>query len=107
MNGDFSVGSIYFTTGDIDVTGIVEQTKSDYAYWTGSNLAAAGRVEYCGITYNFFFLFSERAIWFAISQSELEPSWTQETVWGGSLRAYQLHSKVPDETFIMDPKNIH
>jgi len=105
MNGDFSVGSIYFTTGDIEVTGIVEQTKSDYAYWSESNLAAAGRAEYNGIPYNFFFLFSERAIWFAISEENLEPLWTYESVWGA--RAYQLHSKVPDESFIMDPKYIH
>ena len=105
MNGDFSVGSIYFTTGDIEVNGIVEQTKSDYAYWSKSNLAAAGRAEYDGITYNFLFLYSETAIWFAISQADLEPSWTQETVWDRSLRAYQLHSKGLYEP--MDPKNIH
>ena len=105
MNGDFSVGSIHFSTGDIEVTGIVEQTKNDYAYWSESNLAAAGRAEYDGITYNFFFLFSKRAIWFAISEEDLEPLWTYESVWGA--RAYQLHSKVPDESFIMDPKYIH
>ena len=112
MSGEFSVGSIHFATtvdniGDIEVTGIVEQTKSDYDYWSGSNLAAAGRAEYDNVTYNFLFLYSERAIWFTISQADLEPSWSQETVWPGSLREYQLHSKVPDETFIMDPKNIH
>lgn len=74
MNGDFSVGSIYFTTGDIEVTGIVEQTKSDYDYWPTPNLAAAGRVEYGGITYNFLFLYCEIGIWFAISQADLELS---------------------------------
>jgi len=105
MNGDFSVGTIHFTSGDINVIGIVEQTKSDYAYWSKSNLAAAGRAEYGGVTYNFLFLYSETAIWFALSQSDLEPSWSQETVWPGSLRKYQLHSKGLYEP--MDPKNIH
>ena len=105
INGDFSAGTIHFSTGDINVIGIVEQTKSDYAYWAGSNLAAAGRAEYNDVTYNFLFLYSERAIWFTISQADLEPSWSQDTVW--DARAYQLHSKVPDGSFIMDPKYIH
>jgi len=110
ISGEFSVGSIHFATtvdniGNIEVTGIVEQTKSDYAYWSTPNLAAAGRAEYDGVMYNFLFLYNEDNMWFALSQSDLEPSWTQETVWPGSLRKYQLHSKGLYEP--MDPKNIH
>jgi hypothetical protein len=85
----------------------VKQTKNNYNYWSGENLAAAGTAEYDGITYNFMFLFSKRAMWFALSTEPLEPSWSDETVWSGGQRAYQLHSKVPDKTFVMDPKNIH
>jgi len=106
MSGDYSVGSIRFTSGDVEVIGHVKQTKSDYKYWGKQNLAAAGTAEYDGITYNFMFLFSERAMWFAISTEPLEDYWLLETVWPGSKRNYQLHSKVPDEGFLMDPKNI-
>lgn len=106
-NGDVSVGSIRFTSGDVEVVGHVKQTKADYSYWSGTNLAAAGTAVYNDVKYNFLFLYSERAIWFALSIEPLEPYWTGETVWGQSERAYQLHSKVPDETFIMGPKEIH
>lgn len=107
MNGDYSVGSIRFTSGDVEVVGHVKQTQADYNYWGAPNLAAAGTTVYNDVKYNFLFLYSNRAIWFAISTAELEPYWSNETVWGHSLRDYQLHSKVPDEIFIMDPKDIH
>ena len=107
MNGDFSVGSIHFSTGEINVIGIVEQTKSDYDYWPTPNLAAAGRVEYGGVTYNFLFLYCDIGIWFAISQAELEPSWSQETVWSWPEREYQLHSLNPGTIIIWGPKEIH
>jgi len=106
ISGDYSVGSIRFTSGDVEVIGHVKQTKSDYKYWGKQNLAAAGTAEYNDTTYNFMFLFSERAVWFAISTESLEDYWSLETVWPGSKRNYQLHSKVPGEGFIMDPKNI-
>ena len=106
-NGSVSVGSIRFTSGDVEVVGHVKQTKADYKYWSVPNLAAAGTAVYNDVKYNFLFLYSDRAIWFALSTELLEPYWTGDTVWGQSERAYQLHSKVPDETFIMDPKMIH
>jgi hypothetical protein len=111
MNGDYSVGSIRFTTGDIEVIAHVKQTKSDYLYWYNGwkrpNLAAAGIAEYDGVTYKFLFLYMDNAMQFALSQAEIEYYWNLETFWPGSLRLYQLHSIVADETFIWDPKNIH
>ena len=114
INGDFSVGSIRFTSGDIEVIGHVKQTKSDYRYWYEApydyhnpNLAASGTAEYNGETYNFQFLFSTRAMWFAISYEGLEPYWTNEDVWKGSVREYQLCSVLNAGIFTLDPKNIH
>ena len=114
MSGEFSVGSIRLATVDntvdIEVIGIVEQTKTSYNYssWADwDTLAAAGRAKYNGETYNFLFLFSEHAMWFAISHCDLEPYWTNEDVWHGLDREYDLLSKIPDETFIVDPKSIH
>ncbi|PJE68955.1 hypothetical protein COU96_02375 [Candidatus Shapirobacteria bacterium CG10_big_fil_rev_8_21_14_0_10_38_14] len=106
INGDFSVGSIRFTSGDIEVVGHVKATKSNYPYWSGDNLAAVGTAVYNDVTYNFMFLYSNRAIWFAISTQSLE-CWTNGKVWPESLRNYQLHSKVPNETFLLDPREIH
>jgi hypothetical protein len=94
ISGEFSVGSIHFTSGDIEVIGIVEQTKSDYAYWPTPNLAAAGRAKYGGVDYNFLFLYDEDKMWFALSQSDLEPSWTQETIWSEDSIEYQLQGMV-------------
>jgi hypothetical protein len=107
MDGDFSVGSIHFTAGEIDVVGHIEATKSDYAYWSGENIAAVGWAEYDGITYYFMFLYAERATWLALSTTPYNSYWDTGTVWPGGLRAYQLHSKVPDETFTLDYKVIH
>jgi len=114
MSGEFSVGSIRLATVDntvdIEVIGIVEQTKTSYNYSSWANwdtFAAAGRAKYDGETYNFLFLFSEHAMWFAISHCDLEPYWTNEDVWHGLDREYDLLSKIPDETFIVDPKSIH
>ena len=113
MNGKFSVGSINFNTGNINVIGIVEQTKKGYNYGGWANydtLAVAGRTQYNNTSYNFLLLYCEKYIWLVISSTaELEPYWTDESVWGWGDRDYQLHSIVPDpgEIFIMDPKNIH
>lgn len=106
-NGNVSVGSIRFTSGDVEVVGHVKQTEVNYNYWSETNLAVAGTAVYNDVKYNFLFLYSERAIWFTLSTVSLESYWTAQTVWSGSQRAYQLHSKVPDETFIMDSKMIH
>ena len=107
MSGEFSVGSIHFMTGDIDVVGQVKQTARDYSKWSGDegNLAAAGIAEYGGITYNFLFLYAERAMWFALTLDPIDSFWPSQTAM--STRAYQLHSKVPDETFLLDYKVIH
>ncbi len=114
MDGDCSVGSIRFTSGDIEVIGHVKQTKSNYDYWFEApydyhnpNLAATGTAKYNGETYNFQFLFSTRAMWFAISYEGLEPYWTNEDVWLGSVREYQLCSVLNAGIFTLDPKNIH
>jgi hypothetical protein len=112
MDGNFSVGTIHFTSGDVNVIGIVEQTKRGYNYagWANYNtLAVAGRTQYNNTSYNFLLLYCEEYIWLAISSTaDLEPYWTDESVWGGGDRDYQLHSKIPSvETFDMDPKNIH
>ncbi len=53
------------------------------------------------------FLYAERAVWFDLSASPYDTYWAAESVWGHGLRAYQLHSKVPDETFLLDYKVIH
>jgi len=107
MDGNVSVGSIHFMTGDIDVVGHVKATKRDYPYWSGDDLGAVGTAEYNDTTYYFMFLYAERAVWFAISQTPYDSYWSAGTVWPGGLRAYQLHSKVPDETFTLDYKAIH
>jgi hypothetical protein len=107
MYGEYSVGSIHFATGDIDVVCQVKATKRDYAYWPGENLAAVGTCDYNDIAYNFMFLYAERAVWLALSTTQYNTYWDAGTVWGSSLRAYQLHSKVPDETFLLDYKVIH
>lgn len=107
MDGNYSVGSIHFMTGDIDVVGHVDATQRYYDYWSGDNLAAVGTAEYNDTTYYFMFLFAERAMWFAISTTPYDSYWADESVWPSPLRAYQLHSKVPDETFLLDYKVIH
>jgi len=107
MEGVYSVGSIRFTTGDIEVVGQVKQTARYYNYWSGDNIAAAGTAEYNDTIYYFLFLYAERATWFALSTTPYDSYWELESVWPHSLRAYQLHSKVPDETFLLDYKVIH
>ena len=108
MCGEYSVGSIHFTTGDIDVVGNVKATERLYDYWSGDNLAAVGTADYDDTTYYFMFLYAERAVWFTLSTTPYDSYWAGETVWPqGLLRAYQLHSKVPDETFLLDYKIIH
>jgi hypothetical protein len=107
MNGDYSVGSIHFMTGDIDVVGHVKQTKRNYASWIGDvgNIAAAGTAEYNDITYYFLFLYAERAMWFALSETSYDAFWPT-TIWGGGLRAYQLHS-LNTYDYTLDYKVIH
>ena len=107
MYGEYSVGSMTFWTGDIEVTGQVKATKRDYAYWSGDNIAANGTADYNGTQYYFLFLYAERAVWFALSTTPFDSYWANDSAWPSSLRAYQLHSKVPDETFLLDYKVIH
>ncbi len=107
MNGDYSVGSIRFTTGAIEVVGQVKQTKRNYAPWSDDegNIAAAGTAEYNDTTYYFLFLYAERAMWFALSETSYDTYWP-DTIWGKSLRAYQLHSLNTND-FPLDYKVIH
>ena len=107
INGKYSVGSIHFMTGDIDVVGQVKQTARYYKYWSGDNIAAAGTTKYNDTTYYFLFLYAERAIWFALSTTPYDSYWASESIWSHALRVYELHSKVPDETFLLDYKVIH
>ncbi len=104
MNGDYSVGSIRFTTGDIEVVGHVKQTKNNYLYWEPPNLAAAGWAEYDGEMYNFLFLYRESKMWFALTLDSIDSFWLAQTVM--FTRAYQLHSK-SGESFTFIPKIIH
>ena len=107
ISGEFSVGSIRFTTGDIEVVGQVKQTKRDYAHWSGDegNIAAAGTTEYSDTTYYFLFLYAERAMWFALSTTPYDSYWSS-SVWPHSLRAYQLHS-LNTYDYPLDYKLIH
>jgi len=107
MSGAYSVGSIHFMTGVIDVVGHVKQTARYYDYWSGDNIAAAGTADYNDTTYYFLFLYAERAVWFALSTTPYDSYWASENIWPNALRVYQLHSKVPDETFLLDYKVIH
>jgi len=107
MNGDYSVGSIHFMTGDIDVVGHVKATKTPYPYWSGSDvMAAVGTADYNGTTYYFMFLVKGTAMWFALSTTSYDSYWGT-TVWGSGLRAYQLHSLNPGTTITLDYKVIH
>ncbi len=46
MYGEYSVGSIHFMSGDIDVVGHVKATKPYHNHWSGDNLAAVGTCDY-------------------------------------------------------------
>ncbi|MEA2020382.1 MAG: hypothetical protein U9M98_01555 [Patescibacteria group bacterium] len=94
MDGEYSVGSIHFINGDIDVVAHVEATARDYGYWSGNegNLAAVGTTNYNDTTYYFMFLYGERSVWMALSTTPYDSYWANQTVWGSSLRAYQVHS---------------
>jgi hypothetical protein len=91
-------------TGDIDVVGQIKATSRDY-YW--GELAAVGTATYNDVTYYFMFLFVDYAVWFALSETPYDSYWSAGTIWGGSLRTYQLHSLNPGETFLLDYKVIH
>ena len=113
MDGDFSVGIIYFWTevsGEIiEVTGHVKRTKQDYDYWyyLTPNLAASGTTVYDNKLYDFLFLFNENYIWFALSDTEevdIDILWDSESVWSQTHRDYELWSNQP---FDFSYKNIH
>ena len=105
MNGDYSVGSIRFTTttntGDIEVIGHVKQTK-DSTHWGEYDLAAAGIAEYEDNIYNFFFISSASRIWFVLTNDDIEDHWDSIT-WFGFVRLYQLYSG-EDCSFTFEPK---
>lgn len=115
MNGEKSVGVVKFMSGDVVVTGHVKATKVDYKYWdypgdpydTKHNLAAVGWAEYNDMKYNFMFLYSEGAIWIALSNQSYDTVWDNDTVWGGSLRTYDLLSQIIPDTYPFDEKAIH
>ena len=112
MNGEFSTGTVHFTSGDIDVVGNIEATKSPYQHWIGHYgtpiLAAVGTAEYDDVSYYFMFLWAPGAIWFALSTTPYDSFWDIEYVWEPkSLRAYQLLSTIDVDQFILNPKVIH
>jgi len=106
-NGDVSVGSIRFTSGDVEVIGHVKAAKYPYRPEKWNDLAAVGTAVYDDITYNFMFVYSEIHIWFAISTSSYKEAWEAGTLWPKGERLCQLHSKMPDGIPPMDPKVIH
>ena len=111
VDGEFSTGTVHFTSGDIDVVGHVKATKSPYAHWNGYSLpilAAVGTAEYDDISYYFMFIWCPDAIWFALSLTPYDSPWGTEYVWEPkSLRAYELLSTISDNQFTMNPKEIH
>ena len=104
MNQEYSVGLIHFWTGDIDVVGQVKETRSEYNWAT---LAAFGTADYNDHLYYFMFFYDERAVWFVLSDTPYDAYLASEAVYPGGQRAYQLHSKVPDEIFNIYYKSIH
>lgn len=115
MNGERSVGVVKFMSGSVEVIGHVKATKTNYEYWnysgdpydTAENLAAVGWTEYDGVKYNFMFLYSEGAIWIALSNNTYDVEWADSTVWGGSLRVYDLLSQIIPDEYPFDEKAIH
>jgi hypothetical protein len=110
IDPELSTGSIHFRTGDdIHVIGHVEVTHRNYPYnhsWSGENLAVAGRAEYDGSLFYFIMLYSERAVWFAVSDLPYESYWAAHSAWPPHLRSYQLHS-LNTYDFPFSPKVIH
>jgi len=116
IDGEKSVGVVKFMSGDVVVTSHVKAAKTDYAYWANyscppfdvcENLAAVGWTDYNGMKYNFMFLYSEGAIWIALSNYTYDTEWAGETVWSGSKRVYDLLSRVIPDTYPFDWKAIH
>lgn len=111
MDGEKSVGVVKFMSGDVVVTGHVKATKTNYPYWYGEpygpyeNLAAVGQAECDGTKYNFMFLYSEEYIWIALSDYTYDTEWSNDTVWSGGKRVYDLLSQ-PDG-YPFDEKAIH
>lgn len=110
MSGELSKGVVHFYTADgVDVVGHVDATKREYDYssWSGSELlAAVGTTVYNDTPYYFMFLYAERAVWFAISETPFDSYWASESVWPKTLRANELHSLVTND-FPLDYKIIH
>lgn len=106
MDGQYSVGSIHFVTGDVDVVGNVKATQRPYPYWSGDTLGACGTANYNEVTYYFMFLMKDTSMWFALSTTPYDTYWPT-TVWGSGLRAYQLHSLNIPGQFPLDYKVIH
>ena len=102
--GEYSVGSVHFWTGDIDVVGSVKATKQYFSYWPGENIAAVGLAEYNDQTYYFMLIYAQKAVWMAISQYPYDTAWANNTALGN--RAYQLHSLNTND-FLLDYKAIH
>lgn len=115
-DGEKSVGVVKLMSGDVEVTGHVKATKVDYLYWSDPppgypsdiehNLAAVGWAEYNDMKYNFMFLYSEGAIWIALSDQPYDAEWADNTVWQTG-RAYDLLSQCIPDTYPFDEKEIH
>lgn len=110
LDQDNSVGSIHFSTGDIDVVGQVKATKENYFFSTKyqPNIAAVGTATYNDVKYNFMMIYAENVAWLALSESDYSSVWEEGLVWSSSQRAYQLHSLNPiPELLEFDSKDIH
>lgn len=115
IQDDSSVGVVKFSSGDVIVVGQVKAVKEDYKYWdydgdpydTADNLAAVGTTFYDGQLYNFMFLYSEGAIWLALSDYPYTTEWDTDTVWTATQRAYDLLSQIIEDEYPFDVKAIH
>lgn len=113
-NGDYSVGSIHFVSkddvyGNVSVTGRVELTRYDYEHWQTPNLLACGTTQYKGKRYFFMFLYSHRAMWLCLSDSDYklvldQPPWIWDVA---EQRLYQFHTPIVEYQFPWEPKEIH
>lgn len=109
LDQDNSVGSIHFSSGDVDVVGQVKATKEDYYFGATyqPNIAAVGTTTYNDQNYYFMMIYADNVVWLALSNTDYSTVWESGSVWPTSLRAYQVHSLNPGTTLDYYFKDIH
>lgn len=104
-----SAGMVKFVSSTgAEFVGQVDVIDSDgYAYWAArtNEMAFFGTGVYNDITYYFQVLYAEEAIWLCLSPTAYDATLAVE----GALspRAYQVHSLVSGDQFILDPHFVH